>query len=111
MVARSSTTGSMADGAKQTIYGAGSKHKINGNGKVQVTTQFITVYGDPWISTTWSLRLAGFSAGIATHVIVFVGTTNAVSRSLQVAFQFGNASWLHGCLTVVDSMSDPNCMC
>merc|ERR1711865_1221185 len=33
------------EGAKQTFYGAGDKFKINGNKKVQVTTQFITVDG------------------------------------------------------------------
>jgi len=33
------------EGAKQTFYGAGDKFKINGNKKVQVTTQFITKDG------------------------------------------------------------------
>ena len=51
----------MVDGAKQTIYGAGSKHKINGNGKVQVTTQFITVDGtdsDKLTEVAWAIAWA-----------------------------------------------------
>ena len=51
----------MVDGEKQTIYGAGSKHKINGNGKVQVTTQFITVDGtdsDKLTEVAWAIAWA-----------------------------------------------------